>query len=293
MCESRTAQAARQWGDSPSKAPRHQSTTASGSTPTATATATAATLMFRENLTSTRQQISPPSSPSASSSASAFQPIQPQSIDVLASQLGSSSLDHYRYNSYSSTTTLPEVALSPISLPDEDCVNVQSMLSQHNLGSMKMDADYNNITMVSQNTSEHPICSINMPFNTPSIAVDPAALAEDSGHVSMPTFRPNLNGGFEVDEGYCEDDDDFSWLQQPLAPRRAAGTSDGVKKRYDLGYRRSADAASRCRNTIHSVPRMRRRDKKKSRSLHSAASSVRSRSDSLASQLVAATQQDS
>ncbi|KAG5656349.1 hypothetical protein KAF25_004625 [Fusarium avenaceum] len=285
MCEPRTAQTARQWGGSPSKAPRHQSTTASGSTPTPTA----ATIMFRENLTSTRQQISPPSSPSASSSASAFQPIQSQSIDVLASQLGSSSLDQYRCNSYSSTRTLPEAALSPISLPDEDCVTVQSLLRQHDFGSMEIDANYNNITMTSQNTSEHPTCSINMPFNSPSIAVDPTALAEDPGHASRSTFRPNFNGGFEVDEGYCEDDDDFSWLQ-PLAPRRAAGTSDGIKKRYDLGYRRSADAASRCRNTIHSVPRMRRRDKKKSRSSHSAASSVRSRSDSLASQLVAATQ---
>ncbi|SPJ90451.1 uncharacterized protein FTOL_13332 [Fusarium torulosum] len=244
--------------------------------------------MSPENLTSTRQQISPPNSPSASSSASAFQPIQSQSIDVLASQLGSSSLDHYRYNSYSSTTTFPEAALSPISLPDEDCVTVQSMLSQHGLGSMEIDADYDNITMMSQNTSEDPICSMNVPFNPPSIAVDLTALAEDPGHVSRSMCRPNLNGGFEVDEGYCEDDDDFSWLQ-PLAPRRAAGTSDGIQKRYDLGYRRSADAASRCRNTIHSVPRMRRRDKKKNRSSHSAASSVRSRSDSLASQLVVAT----
>ncbi|KAM0212980.1 hypothetical protein ACHAQI_004500 [Fusarium lateritium] len=293
MCEPRTAQAAqvaRQWGDSPSKAPQQQRSTASASTPTATA----AKIMSPGNLTSTRQQISPPSSPSASSSASssasAFQHIQSQSIDVLASQLGSSSLDHYRYSSYSSTTNLPEAALSPISLPDEDSINVQSMLSPHGLASMEIDADYDSITMMSQNTSEKSACSINMPFDPLSIAVDPTALAEDPGHVSGSMFSPNLNGGFEVDEGYCEDDDGFSWLQPPV-PRRAAGASDGIKKRYDLGYRRSADAASHCRNTIHSVPRMRRRDKKRSsRSLHSAASSVRSRSDSLASQLVAATQ---
>ncbi|KAF5655265.1 hypothetical protein FHETE_11204 [Fusarium heterosporum] len=243
--------------------------------------------MSSENLTLTRQQISPPSSPPTSSSCSAFQAIQSQSIDILASQLGSSSLDNYHYKSCIPTTSLPEAALSPISLSDEDCITAPSMLSHHDSASMEIDADYGNITMISQNISEDPTGSTDMPCNTLPIAVDPTALGEIPWDVSKSICRPHLSGGFEVDEGYCEDDDDFSWLPS-LVTRRAAGATDGVKKRYDLGYRRSADAASRCRNTIHSAPRMRRRDKKQSRHSQSSASSMRSRSDSQASQIVLA-----
>ncbi|KAF4991204.1 hypothetical protein FGRMN_7966 [Fusarium graminum] len=244
--------------------------------------------MSSENLTSKRQQISPPSSPPTSSSCSAFQAVQSQSIDVLASQLGSSSLDNYHYKTCTPTTSLPEAALSPISLPDEDCVTAQSILSHHGSASMEIDANYSHVTVIAQDISEYSIGSTDMPSNTLPIAVDPTALGEIPWDVSKSICRPHLSGGFEVDEGYCEDDDDFSWLPS-LMTRRAAGATDGVKKRYDLGYRRSADAASRCRNTIHSAPRMRRRDKKQSRHSQSSASSMRSRSDSQASQMFLAT----
>ncbi|KAI1053845.1 hypothetical protein LB507_007170 [Fusarium sp. FIESC RH6] len=121
------------------------------------------------------------------------------------------------------------------------------------------------------------------------IAVDPTALAEAPGTITTSMYRPNAFGGFEVDEGYCEDEDDFSWLPS-VGSLRAASTPDGIKKRYDLGYRRSVDAASRCRNTIHSVPRMRRRDKKRSKHSQSGASSIRGRSDSQASSMIISAQ---
>ncbi|KAF9781970.1 hypothetical protein IL306_012035 [Fusarium sp. DS 682] len=260
--------------------------------------------MSPKNALSARQPLSPPSPPPASSwitsSASgiqSIQPLQPQSIDVLASQLGSSTLEHFRYDSPRSTTRLPETALSPIPLPDDDCVNVQSMLSHQGSDSMEIDPYHDVKAAKSYNFSstkaqEDLACALSGPFDSfLPIAVDPTALAEASGGASRSVYRPTATGGFEVDEGYCEDKDDFSWLQ-PLVPRKTTGTPDGIKKRYELGYRRSADAASRCRNTIHSVPRMRRRDKKRSRQSqpHSTASSVRGRSDSQAPQMVISTQ---
>ncbi|RGP58145.1 hypothetical protein FSPOR_11916 [Fusarium sporotrichioides] len=242
--------------------------------------------MSSEKATTTHSPLSPPGSPSSTQ-------IQPQSIDILASQLGSSSLSQYHHDSSPSTINLSESALSPISLPDDDVVNVSSMLPQYHSRLMEIDAghDSNMDTLQNNSTSEKqtvPTTSINTPFPPFSpIAVDPAALAEAPATITRSTYRPNAFGGFEVDEGYCEDDDDFSWLPS-VASLRAASTPDGVKKRYELGYRRSVDAASRCRNTIHSVPRMRRRDKKRSKHSQSAAGSLRSRSDSQASSMVAA-----
>ncbi|KAM0415038.1 hypothetical protein ACHAPD_006223 [Fusarium lateritium] len=239
-----------------------------------------------EKATSTHSPLSPPGSPSTKT-------IQPQSIDVLASQLGSSSLSQYNHDNHTlSTVNIPESALSPISLPDGDVVNVSSMLSQYPR-SMEIDVDRDSNMAALQNNSTPekqtiPATSINTPFTPlPPIAVDPTALAEVPANTVTSMYTPNAFGGFEVDEGYCEDDDDFSWLPS-VASLRAASTPDGVKKRYDLGYRRSVDAASRCRNTIHSVPRMRRRDKKRSKHSQSAAGSLRSRSDSQASSMVAA-----
>ncbi|KAL4725385.1 hypothetical protein ACLX1H_007532 [Fusarium chlamydosporum] len=246
--------------------------------------------MSSEKATSSQPPLSPPGSPPTSHATSQF---QPQLIDVLASQLGSSSLSQLRHDSYLSTTRLPEAALSPISLPDDDCINISSVLIQHSATSMEIDAHHGNNMVTSQNSpaSEqltNPTTSTSTSFASfPPIAVDPSALAEAPGSTTPSLYRPNAFGGFEVDEGYCEENDDFSWLPSAL-PLRAASTPDGVKKRYELGYRRSVDAASRCRNTIHSVPRMRRRDKKRSKHSQSAASSVRGRSDSRASSMISA-----
>ncbi|KAM0552543.1 hypothetical protein ACHAPJ_007871 [Fusarium lateritium] len=209
-------------------------------------------------------------------------------MDVLASQLGSSSLDHYQYDSSLSSAPLTAAALSPVSLPDDECVNVQSLLTQQDSGSMELDAEGDN-SATPENRQNSPNSSSKALAPPSSIIIDPAALLEAPRPISRTIYRPSPNGGFEVDEGYCEDDDDFSWLQPPLS-LRSAGTPDGIRKRYELGFRRSADAASRCRNTIHSVPRMRRRDKKKGRHAQPTGSSSKDRSDSKAPQMVTSTQ---
>ncbi|KAF5530762.1 hypothetical protein FNAPI_13482 [Fusarium napiforme] len=298
MCEPHTGN---QWRDSPSEAPQHQhqqDINITASCPSAT------TIMTPGNARIVRQPLSPPNSPPASSLISSLasgcqstRPLQSQSIDVLASQLGSSSLEHFHYDSSRSTTRLPETALSPISLPDDDYINAQSILNHQGSDPMELDPHKDMKTSKSRNchprnAQEDFTCAHDGPFSPfMPIIVDPTTLSEGLGDASRSSYRPNAYGGFQVDEGYCEDDDDFSWLQ-PLVPRRTTGTPDGIKKRYELGYRRSADAASRCRNTIHSVPRMRRRDKKRSRhsQTHSAATSVRGRSDSQASQMAISTQ---
>ncbi|CZS78803.1 unnamed protein product [Fusarium graminearum] len=182
--------------------------------------------MSSEKATSTHSPISPPGSPSPTQ-------IQPQSIDVLASRLGNSSLSQYHQDSTLSTATRPGSALSPISLPDDNVVNISSMLPQYHSRSMDIDADHdtNMGTLQSNSTSKKPTTSINLPFDPSSpIAVDPTALAEVPATIVTSMYRPNAFGGFEVDEGYCENDDDFSWLPS-VASLRAASTPDGVKKR--------------------------------------------------------------
>ncbi|KAF4345460.1 hypothetical protein FBEOM_569 [Fusarium beomiforme] len=289
-----------QWRDSPEATQLHHKKDIKI---TASRTSTT-TIMSLKSASSARQPLSPPNSPPASSSISSsasefkcIQPLQPQSIDVLASRLGSSTLEHFRCDSSRSTTRLPETGLSPISLPDDDCVNVQSMIGYRGLNSMEIDP-YHEVkaakshSLSSTKAQDDRACALSGPLNSfLPIAVDPTALAEASGDSSRSVYRSTTTGGFEVDEGYCEDEPDFSCLQ-PLVPRRTTGTPDGIKKRYELGYRRSADAASRCRNTIHSVPRMRRRDKKRNRQSqpHSTANSVRGRSDSQVPQMVISTQ---
>ncbi|KAJ4265611.1 hypothetical protein NW762_004905 [Fusarium torreyae] len=230
--------------------------------------------------------ISPPNSPPTP--CCGFEPFKHQSMDVLASQLGNSSLDHYQYNSSLSSASLPAAALSPVSLPDDECVNVQSLLGQQDSGSMELDAEDDN-SAAPKNRQDSPSSSSKALVPPSTTIIDPAALLEAPTPVSGTIYRPSPNGGFEVDEGYCEDDDDFSWLQPPVS-LRSAGTPDGIRKRYELGFRRSADAASRCRNTIHSVPRMRRRDKKKSRHAQSAGGSSKDRSGSKAPQMIASMQ---
>lgn len=299
MCEPHTGN---QWRDSPLEAHQHQHQHQQDINITASCPS-AITIMPPENARIARQPLSPPSSPPASSLISSLtsgcqstRPLQSPSIDVLASQLGSSSLEHFHHDSSRSTTRLPETALSPISLPDGDCINVQSILN-HQGSNMELDPHKEMKTTKSRNchprnAQERFACAFDGPFNPfMPITVDPTTLSEGPGDATRSMYRPNANGGFQVDEGYCEDEDDFSWLQ-PLVPRRTTSTPDGIKKRYELGYRRSADAASRCRNTIHSVPRMRRRDKKRSRQpqTHFTASSVRGRSDSQTSQMAISTQ---
>ncbi|KAK6720464.1 hypothetical protein SNK05_003569 [Fusarium graminearum] len=274
MCEPHTARHQR---DTPAEATQQQQQDITAYT------SITHTTMSSEKATSTHSPISPPGSPSPTQ-------IQPQSIDVLASRLGNSSLSQYHQDSTLSTATRPGSALSPISLPDDNVVNISSMLPQYHSRSMDIDADHdtNMGTLQSNSTSKKPTTSINLPFDPSSpIAVDPTALAEVPATIVTSMYRPNAFGGFEVDEGYCENDDDFSWLPS-VASLRAASTPDGVKKRYELGYRRSIDAATRCRNTIHSAPRMRRRDKKKSKHSQSTTGSIRSLSDSQVSSMITA-----
>ncbi|KAI5462430.1 hypothetical protein BGZ63DRAFT_213991 [Mariannaea sp. PMI_226] len=72
----------------------------------------------------------------------------------------------------------------------------------------------------------------------------------------------SMHGEIEVDEGYCEEDDDFLWMDS-IFPHSDPSNAGAFRKRIGLEYRTSSEAASRCKNAVHSVPRMRRRDKKK------------------------------
>ncbi|KAF4457974.1 hypothetical protein FALBO_15100 [Fusarium albosuccineum] len=226
---------------------------------------------------STTSPISPPCSPP--SSCHAFQPARPQPVDMLASQLRTYSLEQYQYGSNIDLRMPPPpvAALSPVSLPDDDFVNVRSVLGQHGSGAMDIDTEFDaglasdttrldrqGSSISSSSSALTPLSEISSIARSSPIAVDPTVL-ETQSHNSQTTYGPDfddISHALEVDEGYCEDDDDFSWMESATS-LRLAGTPGGIKKRYGLRYRTSSEAASRCSNAIHSVPRMRRRDKKK------------------------------
>lgn len=88
--------------------------------------------------------------------------------------------------------------------------------------------------------------------------------AENSQHDGL------MCTNIEADEGYCEEEDDFAWVDSVVSMTSPTATG-GYQRRFGLEYRTSREAAKRCKNSIHSVPRMRRRDKKRRRRLESMA----------------------
>ncbi|KAF4967847.1 hypothetical protein FZEAL_10474 [Fusarium zealandicum] len=249
---------------------------------------------------SMKSPISPPNSPPTS--CHQFQTLRPQSIDMLAFQLGEYSLEQYHYDSNLGISQ-PTVALSPASLPDDDFANGRSSPSQHGSASMDIDVEHgtmfpeNGIYLESQGASVSssnrvltPSTGCSSRVHASPIAADPTVL-EAQSHISHTMYGPtfdSLPSNLDFDEGYCEEEDDFAWLEAAVS-LRSAGTPGGIKKRYGLRYRTSAEAASLCSNAIHSMPRMRRRDKKKRKQPKLPDDSVAEGSGSSVSKAVAST----
>ncbi|KAJ3463064.1 hypothetical protein MRS44_007850 [Fusarium solani] len=249
-----------------------------------------AAIIPTDSASSLTSPISPPSSP-PSASCHAFQPARAQPMDMLASQLRKQSLEHRRP--------------IPSSLPDDDFVNVQSAIRQR--GSVSMDVDVEDASVATTSTTraegleglifpnsraQDSSSVISSMVHASPIAVNPTAYLEARNHGSRTIYSPNFNdysGSLEVDEGYCEEEDDFSWLESAVS-LRSAGMTAGITKRYGLRYRTSAEAASRCSNAIHSLPRMRRRDKRRRRQPRSTEASAAESLGASASKMVASVQ---
>ncbi|KAI8725222.1 hypothetical protein NCS52_00092800 [Fusarium sp. LHS14.1] len=263
-----------------------------------------AAIIPTDSASSLTSPISPPNSP-PSASCNAFQPIRTQPIDMLASQLRKQSLEQYHSGSNTGFSQHPIAALSPSSLPDDDFVNVQSAIRQR--GSVSMDVDVEDASVVATSTN---CAEAQEDFISPSsraqdsssvifsmvhaspIAVNPTAYLEARNHSSRTIYGPDFDSysqSLEVDEGYCEEEDDFSWLESAVS-LRSAGMTAGITKRYGLRYRTSAEAASRCSNAIHSLPRMRRRDKRRRRHTRSTEASAAEDLGASASKMVASVQ---
>ncbi|KDN67748.1 hypothetical protein CSUB01_07084 [Colletotrichum sublineola] len=66
----------------------------------------------------------------------------------------------------------------------------------------------------------------------------------------------------EVDEGICDESEEFALMQRALAADKArlmSSTPDSMRKFGPLRYRGSAETALRCHNVVRQRPRMRRR----------------------------------
>ncbi|KAH6899892.1 hypothetical protein B0T10DRAFT_452424 [Thelonectria olida] len=221
--------------------------------------------------------ISPPTSPSFSSSTT-LRPPQQHPIDVLAYRLRNQSLVP-RSRSPLQTPLNPASALSPTSMPDDDVV--PSPILPGASMAMEVDADEDAMTIptihrpcsrpprnglgIMAPTPPSGSSSINHP--SPSAAPRSPILEPKEENANQPIYEPQYGlmcTEIEADEGYCEAEDDFSWIDSVVSMTRPMASGD-YKARYGLDFRTSREAASRCKNAIHSVPRMRRRDKKQRR----------------------------
>ncbi|KAK1715895.1 hypothetical protein BDP67DRAFT_398875 [Colletotrichum lupini] len=65
----------------------------------------------------------------------------------------------------------------------------------------------------------------------------------------------------EVDEGFCDQDEEYALMQKALAAdrERLLEKSGGMRNYGSLRFRGSAETALRCQNVVRQRPRMRRR----------------------------------
>ncbi|KAK7415367.1 hypothetical protein QQX98_005906 [Neonectria punicea] len=179
----------------------------------------------------------------------------------------------------------PSAALSPASLPDDnEFLNSMAMDIDEEIDRTEDDTTEPTIPNRNQHRTSRKGLGITVPTPPSGLengviqpspsATDPAAVIRAQAESSGPTlYGPEYDlvcPELEVDEGYCEEEDDFSWLESVVSLRDVSSlnsaTPEGIKKRYGLRYRTSTEAATRCTNAVHSVPRMRRRDKKRRKS---------------------------
>ncbi|KAJ4313742.1 hypothetical protein N0V84_009254 [Fusarium piperis] len=267
-------------------------------------TAEQAATIPTDSASSLTSPISPPSSPSAS--CHAFQPTRHhQPVDMLTSQLRKQSLEQYHCGLNTGFSQPLVAALSPSSLPDDAFVIAQSAIRQR--GSVSMDIDVEDAAVPPTSTTRaegqegfifpssraqdsSPVIS-SMAHASP-IAINPVTYLDAQNRGSRTIYGPDFDDyprSLEVDEGYCEEEDDFSWLESAVS-LRSAGIPAGITKRYGLRYRTSAEAASRCSNAIHSLPRMRRRDKRRRRQHRSTEASAAESLSASASKMMASVQ---
>ncbi|CEJ82528.1 hypothetical protein VHEMI02587 [[Torrubiella] hemipterigena] len=87
----------------------------------------------------------------------------------------------------------------------------------------------------------------------------------------------------EADEGYCEGEDDFSWLESQA---ETIGLPNSLRKRGILRYQSSQDAALRSANLVRNQTRMRKRRLKRRESRSYAGSYAGSYAESYADSLI-------
>lgn len=225
--------------------------------------------------------ISPPTSPPPSClNLESFQ----HPVEMLAYRLRNQSFMQQSLNS-TPVHANPSAALSPTSISDDDFLPRRDLSCHDDSMAMEIDDAEDDPTIpiipnrnerrayrkglgiiVSSRPSESP--SFIQP--SPTAINPPADIKAQARSTNSTLYGPSLDlvcPELEVDEGYCEEEEDFSWLE-PISHLRDVSPNDtsspaGIRKRYGLRYRSSTEAATRCSNAVHSVPRMRRRDKRR------------------------------
>ncbi|KAF7532292.1 hypothetical protein G7Z17_g13657 [Cylindrodendrum hubeiense] len=202
---------------------------------------------------------------------------------MLAYRLRNQSLMQQSLKSISDQPS-PSAALSPTSIADDDFSPSRDLSCHSDPMAMEIDdAEDDLVVPIIPNRNERRAYrkGLGIMVPTPSgfssiiqpspTAINSAAASNSQAKSTGPTlYGPALDlvcPELEVDEGYCEDEDDFTWLESSVSLRDVSpndiSSPSGIKKRYGLRYRSSSEAATRCSNAVHSVPRMRRRDKKR------------------------------
>ncbi|KAJ0133191.1 hypothetical protein CTA2_2614 [Colletotrichum tanaceti] len=112
--------------------------------------------------------------------------------------------------------------------------------------------------------SDESQCNIRLALSLPSLSSKvPTYPYSPSPHIESggpPSVESSTNG-LEVDEGFCDDDEELAFMQRALAvdKDKLIGMSGALRKFGPLRFRGSVETALRCQNVVRQRPRMRRR----------------------------------
>ncbi|GJC98335.1 hypothetical protein ColKHC_07161 [Colletotrichum higginsianum] len=96
-----------------------------------------------------------------------------------------------------------------------------------------------------------------LPFKVPTYPYSRSPQIEAGASPSIDSSA----SGLEVDEGFCDDDEELALMQRALAvdKDKLIGMSGALRKFGPLRFRGSTEAALWCQNVVRQRPRMRRR----------------------------------
>ncbi|PHH68678.1 hypothetical protein CDD82_364 [Ophiocordyceps australis] len=185
-------------------------------------------------------------------------------VELLVGQLENQSLDvtmgldEDGEDSFSQGLVLgkpePDNKLQPMDVDMQEAGEVETALSmvRHRMEATGFGKRYYSQAFGSATAGGPPIARAEQSSAQPR----PASTTESKAPVEAQDSNPSMGGKLEADEGYCEGDDDMSWLGgDELMP----GLSSSARSNGLLKFQTSAERAMQCSMVVRKTARMRRR----------------------------------